>query len=90
MQNWWMTLIVPISWESTQEAIALLNQSIRYDSMRMAPWVTLGVIYFNQKMYQECIDAESRALALNPEDGKGYYNRALAYHAMAKYDSAAK
>jgi len=71
-----------------EDAKAFLKESIAVDSLRSAPWVTLGVIYFDEKSYEDCIAAENQAILIDPNDEKGYYNLALAYHALKQYDLA--
>ena len=51
-------------------------------------FLSLSLLYYNKKMFKECIDACNDALKLNPNYAEAYNNICSAYNAMEMWDEA--
>ena len=49
---------------------------------------TLGESYYNQRKFQEAVDAYKQAISVNPYDADAHYNLGLAYRASGKKGEA--
>jgi tetratricopeptide (TPR) repeat protein len=57
-------------------------------SKNVDDFLALSVLYYNNRRYQDCINAAAEAVKIRPELAEGYANMATAYHAMGKDDEA--
>lgn len=51
-------------------------------------YLSLSLAYFNEKKYQECIEACKKALALKPDYDLAYNNMCAAYNQLGDWDNA--
>ncbi len=51
-------------------------------------YLSLSLVYFNQKKYKECIEACKKALALKPDYDLAYNNLCAAYNQLEDWDNA--
>lgn len=51
-------------------------------------YINLGLLYFNQAKYKECIDATKKALDYNPQSYLAYNNLCSAYYNLGMWDEA--
>jgi tetratricopeptide (TPR) repeat protein len=48
----------------------------------------MGFVYYDQGNYTKAIELYEKAIELDPDYAKAYYNRAVAYYYMKEYDKA--
>ncbi len=66
----------------------LKSQGPKSADLTAAGYINLSLYYFNNKRYQDCIDACNKALALKPGYDLAYNNICASYNKMGKYDEA--
>lgn len=60
------------------------------ERMKTADWIDLSVVYYNEEMYQDCIQASEKALEQDPANKFAYNNICSAYNALGEYGLAAE
>lgn len=67
-----------------------LNENILYakDSNSSDSYIKVADSYFNMGKYQESLDTYKKALELNPNNPRVYYNLGYSYHKMGKNNEA--
>jgi tetratricopeptide (TPR) repeat protein len=66
----------------------LKSQGPKTADMTAAGYINLSLYYFNNKRYQDCIDACNKALALKPGYDLAYNNICASYNKMGNYEEA--
>ena len=64
------------------------TQASQPADLTAAGYVNLSLYYFNNKRYQDCIDACNKALALKPDYDLAYNNICASYNKLGKYRQA--
>ena len=70
------------------EADKAFDQSLILYPENYSAYTNKGLMYFNQKEYQKCIDACAKATKLKENITEAYYYAAMAYLNMNNYDGA--
>jgi tetratricopeptide (TPR) repeat protein len=70
------------------EAKKLLEQILNYQAGSPEYFLDLSLQYYNEKKFQECIDACHKALQLKPGYAAAYNNICSAYNELKEYDYA--
>ena len=70
------------------EADKAFDQSLVLYPENYSAYTNKGLMYFNQKEYQKCIDACAKATKLKENITEAYYYAAMAYLNMNNYDGA--
>jgi tetratricopeptide (TPR) repeat protein len=71
-----------------KEAIEKFDECIGYNYTYMEAYVEKGMVYFDDKQYNEALDVFKFAATVNSLDADAYYYEAKCYEAMQKKDSA--
>ncbi|HIN39806.1 MAG TPA: tetratricopeptide repeat protein, partial [Flavobacteriales bacterium] len=58
------------------------------DNPNYENYLNLSLAYYNDKNWEECINAAQKALELNPDDPSAYNNICTAYIQMGRYEKA--
>ncbi len=53
-------------------------------------YINLSMEYYNNNMFEECIQASQKALGLNPQNAIAYNNICSAYNSLKIYDKGAE
>ena len=64
---------------SAGEAMADFDRALQMNPRLIYAWFNKGNIYYEAKDYTSAQQCYSEAIAINPDFGQAYYNRALAY-----------
>jgi tetratricopeptide (TPR) repeat protein len=73
-----------------EEAAKFLNQAIQLSSDVRIAHIDLGVLFSEEKKYQEAVAAFRKAIALNPSEADAHYRLAQAYRALGQTAEAEK
>lgn len=65
-----------------------LAEQTAIDNPTASNYLNLSLEYYNQQMYNECIDACYSALAIDPKYALAYNNICSAYNALGEFDKA--
>ena len=66
----------------TDDKIATLTESIKYNLFDPQLYYQRGMLYFNQGKTKEALNDYNRAIKINPQFGKAYYARAELWAAL--------
>lgn len=64
---------------ATTEAMADYDRALKMNPRLIYAWFDKGNIYYEAKDYTSALQCYSEAIAINPDFGQAYFNRALAY-----------
>jgi tetratricopeptide (TPR) repeat protein len=73
--------------KTAQETIHNSEQAAK-DNPTVDEYLSLSVLYFRNRRFEDCVNAASQALKIKPDLPEAYANMATAYYSMGKYDDA--
>lgn len=74
----------------TTKSIEIYHRILALEPYSSEAWFNLGQVCFNEKRYQEAVDAYDYALVVNPEDSLAHLQKAHTLYHVGRFTEAAK